>query len=1388
MLKRFSILCLVFILFAGTIKGQEPIKIPLTRVVKKHPEKEIIETQTNKITLYEDVDEFYVHQKQTKDGDYHQISAPGLNKSFDQGNPDLPVVSRLIEIPFDSDVEVLVLNYDTETIDLNDYQISKKIIPAQPSVNKSTDPKDVPFYKNRELYKKNSFYKKEIVQFQDKGYLRNKHLGFIEISPFQYNPVTNTLKILRNIEIEISFVSNNTKNAGNFKRLQSPLFENLDLNTINKTTEQESTKALIEGPVKYVIVSDPMFEETLQPFIEWKTQKGFNVITAYTDNPDVGTTTSSIKNYLQDLYENPTDNVSPTFVLFVGDVDQIPAFDGSAGSHVTDLYYCEYTGDNLPEVFYGRFSANSVAELQPQIDKTLEVEKYQIPNPSYLDNVVLVAGVDGTYAPTHGNGAIHYANNNYTNETNGITSYYYLYKDNSGVMSSDSPGASESIKNYISQGVSFSNYTAHCNSNGWGDPSFTNSDVPNMTNENMYPLMIGNCCLSNKFDSNAFGEVLLRAENKGAVGYIGGSNNTYWDEDFWWAVGLGTVTVDPTYEETGLGAYDKYFHLNGEAKEDWYITQGQMSVAGNLAVEASTSSRKKYYWEIYHLMGDPSLTPFITVPETLTTNYDSQVFVGTSSFTVNAEEDAYVAVSRDGVLLDAKLVDASETVILNYNDLETMGVLNLVITKQNKQPVIDEIDIVPATTPYVVLDNYIIHDNNGNGNRMVDYGEEITFDIQLKNASDTYDAFLTEATLTTADSNVVITDSLENFGTVLHSDSAKANSAFTVHFASKVEDQQKIKFEMIVTGEDSEGVTYEWISRMNIDINAPKIEISELLINDSDGNNDGLFDPGETVNLALVVKNKGNSDIENLKISANLLSEISYLNLIDTVVNNCSIAANTADTIEFKASLHADEKPGNTFDIQFDVKDEAFDYYNDSLIQEIIVGKIEEYKINTYDTVFVSTKARFYDSGGDGNNYGNGENHFITFLPENPRGKLIINFDDFDIEQKDGGGCWDYLSIYDGADENGILVGDFCNDNKPTEYLATNDQGALTFQFSSDESVTGAGWDALVENTGYLAKFVVSNSNGDRIENAIVEFDNDDKYTNSKGVVTFNYIPEGELLPYLVRKSGYENSSGTISLNTDTSVNVLMQGGTGLFDVSFNVANELNPIKGACVAFNNDTVYTDSTGMAVFNDVPESANNKYEITKEHYYPVMDSIVFAGDNITEDVLMEEMQYRVTFNVTDGTHPIESASITYNDKNEYTDKNGEFVFVLNYGLSQEFSIKKSGYSQTDTIIDVDNEKTIIIILDKTVGIEKNLDDDIKVYPNPTDGLINIEISGAEIDNYSVSVYDVLGKLVYNKKLEGHKNIREEIDLSMHSKGLYFLNIRGNGNIVSKRIIIK
>jgi hypothetical protein len=250
------------------------------------------------------------------------------------------------------------------------------------------------------------------------------------------------------------------------------------------------------------------------------------------------------------MYDNATAvNPAPTYLLIVGDDGQVPSFDN--GSHLSDMYYCEFDGggDFYPEMYYGRLSATNAAEVEIQVNKTLTHEKYTFTDPLFLDEIVLVAGVDAGMAPTYGNGQINYGTDNYFNITHGLNVHNYLY----GVLasgasySSDMSGASAEIVSDISAGVGFANYTAHCGSAGWSDPSFEISDISTLQNYDQYGVMVGNCCQSNKFDvPECFGEAILRASNKGAVAYIGGSNNTYWDEDFWWAVGNGSISANPT--------------------------------------------------------------------------------------------------------------------------------------------------------------------------------------------------------------------------------------------------------------------------------------------------------------------------------------------------------------------------------------------------------------------------------------------------------------------------------------------------------------------------------------------------------------------------------------------------------------------------------------------------------------------------------------------------------------------------------------------------------------------------------------------------------------------------------------------------------------------------
>ena len=808
----------------------------------------IKENTYSKLSLSNKISEIKILEINITEGVFTKLYISGYTKNIDFGNPLLPVKRKLFEIAVGANPVVKINSFTVNEYILSDFNITNKLFPAQPPQSKSIDEHE--FIINPKAYQNNSFGDKKLVSVEILGFMRGTRIARVDISPVQYNPVTNVIRVYENIDFEIIFENADIPATMEMKKkYASPYFKLVNHQLFNYKA-LNNRENFMRYPVKYVIVSDPMFETQLQPFVEWKIKKGFTVIEAYTDDPAVGSTTTSIKAYLEGLYNaGTTEDPAPSFVLFVGDVEQIPAWNNGNGA--TDRNYCEYTGDLFPEIYYGRFSAQTTDQLQPQIDKTLQYEQYLMPDPSYLEEVVMIAGMDNSgHGYDWGNGQINYGTINYFNVDHNILSHTYLYPE--------SGSNSANIIQNISDGVTFGNYTAHCSPDGWGNPSFTTSDIPGLQNEDKYGLLIGNCCSSSEYQLNeCFGEAIVRAENKGAVGYIGGSNSTYWDEDYYFGVGVGQISENPPpYEETTLGNYDRSFHDHGEDFCEWYVSQDEIVHAGNLAVTESSSSLAEYYWDIYNILGDPSLMIYYSVPPELSVSYDPLLPLGSTSFTINTEPYAYAAISKDGVLHGAALADSLGTAIISLTPFSVPGTANVVVTKQNAQPYIGTVIVVSPDGPYILLDEYVLNDSLGNNNDLADYGEDITFDITLENVGNS-DAINVTATLSTEDTNVIITDDFQEWGNIASGDSSLQEDAFAVTIADFVPDQHIVDFDMLIEDESKE----IWNSGFSIILNSPVLNAGTLTIDDSQGGNgNGRLDKGETADIIISTSNAGHSD------------------------------------------------------------------------------------------------------------------------------------------------------------------------------------------------------------------------------------------------------------------------------------------------------------------------------------------------------------------------------------------------------------------------------------------------------------------------------------------------------------------------------------------------
>ncbi|MCT4580933.1 MAG: gliding motility-associated C-terminal domain-containing protein [Flavobacteriales bacterium] len=110
------------------------------------------------------------------------------------------------------------------------------------------------------------------------------------------------------------------------------------------------------------------------------------------------------------------------------------------------------------------------------------------------------------------------------------------------------------------------------------------------------------------------------------------------------------------------------------------------------------------------------------------------------------------------------------------------------------------------------------------------------------------------------------------------------------------------------------------------------------------------------------------------------------------------------------------------------------------------------------------SNANFQDAGG-GADYSSNENEVITFCPDAGASKVSATF------ATNSGFSWDVdasdtLYVYDGPSTSSPLIGAYNSTTDPNGFFAiaswNNPSGCLTFQFVSNGSAEGTGWDANI--------------------------------------------------------------------------------------------------------------------------------------------------------------------------------------------------------------------------------------------------------------------------------------------------------------------------------------
>ena len=808
---------------------------------------------------------------QNERGLFSSISMPNTVIGGNEGDPQIPVINELIAIPIGAKPSIKVTNYNSTDYRLADYGINK-VSPRQPDLRKDQKPEEVPFVYNEKAYQAQGLRSEPKAMVSIDGTLRGVQIGRMSIEPVSYDPVNNTLRVFNDIEVEVNFEGADAyATEAQLIKAYSPYFNGIYQQLFNGRAIldiYDQHPDLYSTPVKMLVIANRMFEDCIQEWVAWKTLKGFYMDVNYTD--DIGTTASAIKSFIQNKYA--TD--APTFVMIMGDKDQVPASaTGSETNCVTDLYYMSPDGDEFADIFHSRFPAETVAQMTAMLNKAMEYEKYNMPDPSYLNNVLLIAGEDSGWGVTVGRPTIWYATNYYYNTNHGFAN-----------VNEFSQGTYTNCYSYLNTGVGFVNYTAHGSNTSWAGPSFTVSDVNSLTNEHKYFLAMGNCCQAADWgiSGTCFGEAMVRAENKAAYAYIGSCPSTYWLNDYYFGVGA-TSRADgtmPSYEETTMGAYDAIWN------DGAYNTVCAIPFTGHLAGNQAEALgytlhiSTLYCWQAYHVLGDGSIMPYRVEPTANNVSHMAIFPIGMTTYEVNAVPGSYVAISKDGVLLGTALVGETGSVNVPIQPVTTNGEVTICVTAPQRIPYITTVPAAALEGPYISLDSYTPN--------VAHVGDNTNLSLTFKNVGTDATTGNTTVTLTTDDSNVTILTNTKTFGT-LAANATTTVSGFSFKIAQGVADGTKITLHYnAVNGSD----TYTG----NIVITA-----NEAVLAYQGMEWDGSFVPGETLTVTAKFKNTGHYQATNA--TASVSSSSSYVTLSNPTVTVGNIAVDQVVSCQFTITI-----------------------------------------------------------------------------------------------------------------------------------------------------------------------------------------------------------------------------------------------------------------------------------------------------------------------------------------------------------------------------------------------------------------------------------------------------------------------------------------------------
>jgi PKD repeat protein len=619
---------------------------------------------------------YNLREVNTPQGVSYVVEAPHAARIMKTGAPDLPLYAKSVIIPDADNMEVTVTR--SKYVDIPSVQVA----PSKGNLLRTLNPDEVAYTYGIE-YQQNAFFPSQLAYLREPYILRDFRAQTLVIQPVQYNPVTKTLRVYTEIEVEVK--STATPGLNIFQRTKALTKIDQEFNEIYKRqfVNYENTQKytpLSDLPGNMLIICYDNFMSTMQPFVNWKIMKG--IPTEMIAVSTIGNNVTSLKNYITNYYNTK----GLKYLLLVGDFTQVTSPTANIGG-VTGAKDNEYAyilgNDHYQEFFVGRFSAETTADVQTQVDRSVYYEKVL----SSGDWLASTLGIGSDQGPGDDNEYDYQHIRNMQTDLMGFTytTNYELFDGSQGGLDASGNPTAANVSTVVNPGVGSILYCGHGGDTEWVTTGFSNTNATALTNVNKLPFIYTVSCVVGHFNAGTcFCEAWMRAKQTagpaGAIGIFGSTINQSWNPPMQAQDEMVDILVE-SYSNNikrtfaGIGV-NGLFKMNDESA-DYDMTDT---------------------WTIF---GDPSLMVRTKAPMSMTVSHPTTITSGTSSVDVNCSVDgAYIAISKGTTIYGTAYVSGGNAhITLNPVPTTVGDTLTVCATAFNYTTYIGTIEVVANNIP-----------------------------------------------------------------------------------------------------------------------------------------------------------------------------------------------------------------------------------------------------------------------------------------------------------------------------------------------------------------------------------------------------------------------------------------------------------------------------------------------------------------------------------------------------------------------------------------------------------------------------------------------------------------------------------------------------------------